>query len=318
MQFWKSMLAAMALALSLSTGHADEIGGVAFRCASSPIAPADEMFDTEGWNYNREKVAWAYGFLAAASYDAYEPARIRRSFHLADEEARKAGKLPDYGRTGWRKVERLEQANGLVVDVYSREEESRVTVLVAYRGTDGWLDVDLIANLSWITQWLNPWDQYRSARRHFEAVAAKAIASAKGKPLAFVTTGHSLGGGLAEHVAHMFPCTSAVTFNSSFVTNTFLFAKHAPLVIRVYEDHDTFSLLNNRATTNTARAAVYRLNATKKEGYQHSMEALAAGMLRTTLTCRQRKDCKVPDADDARTLYCLRYTKLRDRSDVVC
>lgn len=314
----KGLLSVVAFALSWSVSLAEEIGGVKFQCAASPVVTVDEPFGNDGRNYNREKVTWAFGVYAAASYDAYEPAAKRRNFYLADEEASATGKLADYGQTGWRKVERHEEQNGLLVDIYTRDESHRIVVLAAYRGTDGWFDVDLLANLSWFTQWLNPWDQYRSARRHFEAMAVKSIASAAGKSVTFVTTGHSLGGGLAEHVATVFPCTSAVTFNPSFVTNTFLFGKHTPVVVKVYEDNDTFSVLAGRRPSNTMERAVYRLNATKMDGYQHSMEALAAGILRTTLACRQREDCKVSEARDAHTLYCLRYTKLRKRTDVVC
>ena len=94
--------------------------------------------------------------------------------------------------------------------------------MVVFRGTDGPADLpDLISNASYFTQMVNPWDQYRTARRVFMDVRGDARALSGGLPIEYLAVGHSLGGGLARHMAAAFPCTVAITFNSSFVSNNF-------------------------------------------------------------------------------------------------
>src|SRR5262249_23814172 len=66
-------------------------------------------------------------------------------------------------------------------------------------------------------------DHYNDARRAFEQIRADALKQANGRPVTFVLTGHSLGGGLAMHIAFGFPCVSAVVFNASPVVNRHLY-----------------------------------------------------------------------------------------------
>jgi hypothetical protein len=299
-------------------------------CPQSPVPTVDEVFKVEGWNYNREKVANAYGLFAAASYDAYEPrddAAKRRPFAIADDDEVLTPLGSRAGVTGWQIVKKgKNQGNGLSFDVYHKDEPNRLIVLVAYRGTDSWFGPDVIANLSWLTQWFNPFDQYRDAAEQFSQVVEDAKARARGKPIAYVTTGHSLGGGLAQHVAHLFRCVSTVTFNPSFVTNTLLFGGHTPPVkVRLYEDKDAFSRFAARLT-NTKTDALYRMNGALGDGIeaQHSMEQLSAALMRTALDCMKRDKCKLRDPKEARnlrnafTVFCRRYMGLRNRVDVVC
>lgn len=299
-------------------------------CPPSPVRTVDEIFKVKGWNYNREKVANAYGLYAAASSDAYEPRDERdkrRPFAIADDDLVLASLGLRAGVTGWQRVKKgPHQNNGLSFDVYHKDETNRLIVLVAYRGTDSWFDSDVIANLSWFTQWFNPFDQYRDAAGQFAQVVEDAKTRARNKPIAYVTTGHSLGGGLAQHVAHLFPCVSTVTFNPSFVTNAPLFGGQTPPVkVRVYEDKDVFSRFAGRLT-NTMTHALYRMNGALGDGIgaQHSMEQLSAALMRTALDCMKRDDCKLRDPKEARdlrnafTVFCRRYAGLRNRADDVC
>lgn len=147
-------------------------------------------------------------------------------------------------------------------------------------------------------------------------VVERATKAANGKPVSFVTTGHSLGGGLAQHVAYIYPCTSAVVFNTSGVTNTMIYGSFTPLVIILYETDDIFERWK-RKIDNTDRLAIYRLRLTGESGgrYNHSMERFAAGVLRMTIDCvrQETPKCEVlgPDAALAETLFCDRYIKLR-------
>ncbi|MGL5363519.1 MAG: hypothetical protein ACRDBH_11600 [Bosea sp. (in: a-proteobacteria)] len=299
-------------------------------CAPSPVRTVDRVFKVGGWNYNREIVANAYGLFAAASSDAYEPPddlKKSRPFAIADGDPVLRPLGLRAGETGWQRVKKgPHQGNGLAFDVYHKNEPNRLIVLVAYRGTDGWFGADVIANLSWLTQWFNPFDQYRDAATQFSDVVQAAKARARGKPIAFVTTGHSLGGGLAQHIAHLFPCVSTVTFNPSFVTNAPLFGGQTPPVkVRVYEDKDVFSRFAGRVT-NTKTDALYRMNGALGEGIgdQHSMEQLSAALMRTALDCMKRDKCELRNAKEARdlrnafTVFCRRYAGLRSRVDDVC
>ena len=95
-------------------------------------------------------------------------------------------------------------------------------MLVAFRGTD--LLRDWSSNASWLTR-PTPllFDHYADARKAFEEVRGKAVEYAGGKPIHYIVTGHSLGGGLAMHIAYGYPCVSAVVFNASPVINKHLY-----------------------------------------------------------------------------------------------
>lgn len=298
---------------NVSSAQAD---ASSFRCSEGVIAGIDEVFST-GRNFNREKIGQAYPIFAAASYDVYvdRDAQQSRRFIVGDNDRSLNRRT---GLTGWKFVERFDDNNtsGLVYDVYSRDEGGRMIFLVAYRGTEGIRD--WVANLSWITQWFNVNDQYRIARVRFDAIVASAKRAASGRPISFITTGHSLGGGLAQHIAGRFPCVSAVVFNSSFVTNDRLLGGFKPTIVQIYEDNDVFSFLSIRSD-NEGPVLRYRMNASISGEFQHSMERLAAGILRTTLACRQRSDCQLQGSiDQAQILFCRRYLGLRQRTDPVC
>jgi pimeloyl-ACP methyl ester carboxylesterase len=324
-------------------------------CAPVPITPVDRSYDGgKTIDYNRDLVAMKFGEFATASSDVYNPAPLShgslqegRSFHLADNDPVIQNDASRFGSTGWRRLiikagrnfagHRFDGPGGLVFDSYYRIDGANLIVLVAYRGTENSI-LDWISNASWLTQWVNPYDQYREARNLFPVVvaAANALPEAQNRRIAYITTGHSLGGGLALHVAHRFDCVSAVVFNASFVTNEVLFGRYNPVSIRIYENLDFFSSAARRfkSGTNTSKQADYRMGvrppsaATNGIEYQHNMESLAAGMLRYTLSCVMQSSYQCEFAKSAasrsRALYCLRYINLRSaknpnlRDDEAC
>lgn len=296
-------------------------GNVPFQCASSIVTPIDNTYEGK-WDFNRQLAAGTYAIYAAASYDSYEPRPDGnpRAFRVDDSDPL-LNQNPTYSKTGWIRAEpRHTNSSGLSYDVYYRDTTDHLDVMVAYRGTDDGLDRDWIANTSWITQWFNPWDQYRQARNEYVGVMERAIKVANGKPVSFVATGHSLGGGLAQHVAYVHPCTSAVVFNTSFVTNTTIYSNFNPIVIKLYEEGDVFESLQGKID-NTEVLANYRFKVNPKPGvvYNHNMERFAAGTLRMAIDCyRNQIGCEVSSqqAAFAETLFCDRYIKLRyDRGD---
>lgn len=310
-------------------------GGLAaelqFRCDQSRVRMVDREYPG-GWNLNRELVANEYAIFAAASADTYRPYGSRdiddektlRRFRIADNDpALKSIASP--GSTGWQFIESdsVQLASGLQFDVYRNFTPNHVATLVAYRGTDGWLgNMDLIANLTWFTQWLNPWDQYRQARRAFADIQRRSIASADGRTLSFITTGHSLGGGLAEHVAGIYPCTTSITFNSSFVHNR-IYRKFRHRRISIYEVAEVFEQFTPKVRNNDKRA-IYRVSVTIEPGavYNHNSERLAAGLARMAIDCVETNPtCEIEDnAAVARILYCKRYKGVRglDQRDKLC
>lgn len=180
---------------------------------SGPESGCDEPGGCE----NKEHISATFIPYAIASLNAY------------GDTGRRSGDLHKYDPTWTAVGEPVSHASGLGYMVFSRTVDNEDHVLVAFRGTDqlggdGWWKLiptptDVVANASWVTQWFNPWDQYRTAREAFVEIRKQAFARAGGRIVRFHVTGHSLGGGLAVHVARGFPCTTAVVFNTSCVTN---------------------------------------------------------------------------------------------------
>lgn len=280
------------------------------------------------WQPNNQ---WAAGIVApyaAASYDAYEdvsPGPTARALRLDD--GYKDFQSGKYGHTGWKRWTAWNKTgrtsnpdNGLIYDVYYRDVfPDRLDLMIAYRGTvggKGW-----VANFSWATQWFHR-DQYQQSREEFPAIIEQAaIELAKGRPIAVTATGHSLGGGLARHVASYYQCTSTVVFNSSFVTNTLRAQYTPPVQVFVYEKGDYFEKVISGNIKNTAVDATYRLTVSDIPA-KHNMERLAVGATRMALDCdrndRNTTGCELPRADAlvSDTLFCDRYVKLRyDQGD---
>lgn len=193
--------------------------------------------DEPGGCANKEYISATFVSYAIASLNAY------------GDTGRRSGDLLKYDPT-WTVVgEPVTHPSGLGYIVFSRTVDNEDHVLVAFRGTDqlggeGWWKLfptvtDAVANASWITQWFNPWDQYKIARDAYADIRKQAFARASGRVVRFHVTGHSLGGGLAVHVARGFPCTAAVVFNTSCVTNRIRYAQP-------YMDSQVVNIRENR------------------------------------------------------------------------
>lgn len=115
-----------------------------------------------------------------------------------------------------------EDSEGLMFHVWRRKQGNQTHVVMAFRGTSG--DGDWVyGNLWWFTRFFLKDNQLTRAARHAEQIIksydAKAAAAGE-EPPRFVTTGHSLGGGLAQHVLYAFPLRveQAIAFDPSSVT----------------------------------------------------------------------------------------------------
>jgi pimeloyl-ACP methyl ester carboxylesterase len=97
---------------------------------------------------------------------------------------------------------------GLFYRVWTRGGEGRLDVVLAFRGTGGTPDW-IRGNLRWLTRfWPGP-DQYDRSREIADRVIAHyrdaEARSGSGREVHFFTTGHSLGGGLAQAVYYHRP-----------------------------------------------------------------------------------------------------------------
>lgn len=115
---------------------------------------------------------------------------------------------------------------GLFFRVWTSGAGDPDRVVVAFRGTWGLRDW-IYGNLHWLTRFLPMDDQYSNARRAMEQIVKRFSAPASDSHVQFYTTGHSLGGGLAQHALYSYPRSvrQAFAFDPSSVTG---FADQAP------------------------------------------------------------------------------------------
>lgn len=168
---------------------------------------------------------------------------------------------------GWRLEPSLgspggcEDEQGLMFHVWVRHTETRDEVVLSFRGTNGWNDW-WYGNLWPVVHFFTDDHQYGRARAAAEHVIATLTerASAAGRPPPiFRTTGHSLGGGLAQHVlySHPTPVLQAIVFDPSHVTGFVSLGRDLRVegcscraelntearILRVYESHEILSWL---------------------------------------------------------------------------
>jgi hypothetical protein len=270
--------------------------GITAADASRCEMPALPVYARQNKGYDRRVAAADYLPYATATLNVY-PDGKPKGFTL------------DKHSPEWSKQSTGKAAN-LTYDVYHRSAPARLDVLVVYRGTDALDSADWIANFAWLWSGLPVNTRYDDARTAFKDVRTKAFAAASGRKVTFTTAGHSLGGGIAQHVARAFPCTSATVFNSSFVTLDYRLAEpHPALVVHTFEDMDELTRLRRLlfvdAETDTYKH--YKQDAVgDRVEFQHTMTGLAVGMARQVLRCVELKqDCKATDPDGrVKRLYC--------------
>jgi hypothetical protein len=163
---------------------------------------------------------------------------------------------------GWQEVKDVqwvppcEDELGLFFRVWKLESDTR-HVVIAFRGTWGFKDW-LYGNLHWLTRFLPMEDQYSRARKAAQRVFDQFPAEPQ-KPTRFYATGHSLGGGLAQHVLYSHPVrvVQALAFDPSSATG---FADQTPVnqvsacechsaeldgEPRIYRVYDAYEVLAN-------------------------------------------------------------------------
>jgi pimeloyl-ACP methyl ester carboxylesterase len=255
----------------------------------APNIPSFWFMDKGFPDINLDRVANYFGVFAAYSLNAYDPGP-RERFDLSPETF------------GWSPVSApIEDIGGFHGQFFTKETPDHVFAMVVFRGTDGILSIpDNSSNATWVTQMLNPWDQYRTARRVVSDQIAELRKRYPGKRLSFLAVGHSLGGGLARHVATAFPCFAAIAFNSSFASNNFrLKSAYKPQIVDIFEEDDPLSRVSLRLTpafffSLKSDHQWYRVRNVASQDGQHGIFRAAAAMARIPADCVvNRSDCAI-------------------------
>ena len=279
--------------------------------------------------YNAPEQAAKYATLhweyAAMSSAAYGKARLKAG-QVADAQpevqSTTGPRLPGWMRwLDFPSDELLKKlgSSGLYVDVWEREAQPR-EIAVVFEGTNFTSLPDWGANLRWFLRFLPSFeDQYtiaadEVAREFYERLSTRPeryvirigsaeLLSGDGAPIKLVSTGHSLGGGLAQHFAYAFqqpyasggPKISEVfAFDASPVTGWSVVPRgirsynaHNLRINRVFEHGEVLAylrLITSRLSRYTEHPSVweYRYNFDRSWNLikNHSIGMLADGLAR--------------------------------------
>jgi dienelactone hydrolase len=163
-----------------------------------------------------------------------DPARAQNSKQYAFYQAVRVW-VHDLRRRGWhcqfgrygaldcpKGLPNCRPAGGLEYHVWRRFSRRGCEVVIAFRGTDPDDLGDWRSNFRWLYRFSPRFDQYDQVRVHMDDIVRKAEAGGCGLGSMFVSTGHSLGGGLAQQAAYAHPRFSYVyAFDPSPVTGFF-------------------------------------------------------------------------------------------------
>jgi hypothetical protein len=171
---------------------------------------------------------------AAMSALAYEEASTCPSWEKAlkpEDAGILRAVLAGSGSDHWQVVKAISPAGfcqddiGFSYHVWTRKQDGKVDVVIAFRGTDNDNADDWVyGNLYWLTHWFTDTNQYERAeartRQIIDYFRTGAGRPADDSQVRFYSTGHSLGGGLAQHVLYALPedIEQAYAFDPSPVT----------------------------------------------------------------------------------------------------
>lgn len=293
-------------------------------CVQTQIVDLPKKYPPPGV-YDQEEVANIYLQYAVAAFNAYKSTLKDGVFY--DEDLRRTRFVFGDVFTEWSAATRIERPGGLSLDYYFGSHDPEVfKILIAFRGTQFDSLGDWYANLSWLTQLIPVRNQYDYARESVAEIVKRAKAVANGRKITVLTTGHSLGGGLAEHVAYAFPCTSAIVFDSSFVVNKYRLAEPFDAqVVHIFDRQDELTFLRRLflSDTETPSYRRYPLDLVPPKMLQHRSEPLGVGMARMVAQCQtdeSRTDppgCRKSDTR-ARRLYCISGYAEKEQKDPIC
>jgi lipase (class 3) len=155
-----------------------------------------------------------YAILCAIVYDdPRAPHRQADTEFLREKGWRQWEDAPMLQSNDWRY-----KIAGLSYEVWEKIDAEQTIVTLVFRGTDD--TADWWANLRWVTRYV-PFvrDQYMQVQSLTPLLVDAIHKRHQGRNIRIVTTGHSLGGGLAHQAAYISDCIKDVfAFDSSPVT----------------------------------------------------------------------------------------------------
>ena len=184
------------------------------------LAYTDEQFLTSGEGPPRRGQLCPVGehLNNPALADARNPVEANRQLAVWLKELQRDGWECIFGRVGVRNCPSGEQCvDGLQYHIW-RRKDCREAVL-AFRGSDSDQIGDWITNLRWF-QVRDVFDQYDQVQREVVRVV-KRLRASQCRPDTIIATGHSLGGGLAQHAAYTGGINYVYAFDPSPVTGIF-------------------------------------------------------------------------------------------------
>jgi hypothetical protein len=140
-----------------------------------------------------------YAVLCAIVYDAPNaPGRCQDTVFLGERGWRRWEDIPAISQPeDWRS-----EIAGLSYEIWEKDGADQVVVALVFRGTD--TAVDWWTNFRWVTRY-TPFvrDQYMQVQSLTPPLVKAIQERHSGKNIRIVTTGHSLGGGLAHQAAYI-------------------------------------------------------------------------------------------------------------------
>ncbi len=266
------------------------------------IHPASDI--VQGKVYKELASTHEFAILSENAYAKSEEYDDAPDWHLKERGKRilvpgwawkEIKEIPDFPTVPDGKV----KMDGLACSVWEKETEEEITTAIVFLGT---VDKnDWKANARWFTtlffsKW---WDQYHQTQTLIKPLVEFIVqrAEEKGKKFSIVTTGHSLGGGLAQQAAYA--CDKiklVVAFDPSPVTGFYDIPrgerdlnKRGIKVFRIYEKGEILAYFRNimrflypAPLLKTQDPAIYelRFDVLTNDGFasQHSMRHFAKAL----------------------------------------